>query len=195
VLAAAIHQPDFPSALRMFIHQWNHPNSLALPDDSFDGPIHVFHSAMVQFYAPSDFCSAGGMYREIIRANLDCGGVPHFDTIFVSVNDDKEVMAGLLVARVHLLFSYFDPYDGEEVPCALIAWFIHPNDTPEPDEDGKCPVQVIHLDTILHGAHLVPCYGEGFLPIGLKYSDALDAWDYYFVNQFIDYHAHGLLIM
>jgi len=27
--------------------------------------------------------------------------------------------------------------------------------------------------------------------MGLKYSDALDAWDYYFVNQFIDYHAHG----
>ena len=146
------------------------------------------------------------MYQEIIRANSSCGGVPRFDTVFVSVSDDKEVMAGLLVTRIHLLFSYFDPYDGEEVPCTLITWFNHMNSTPEPDaatgmwklrperdENGERPTQVIHLDTILRGAHLVPCYGEGFLPTGLKYSDALDAWDSYFINQFIDYHAHALL--
>ena len=36
-------------------------------------------------------------------------------------------------------------------------------------------------------------YGEGFLPTELKYSDALDAWDYYSINAFIDYHAHALL--
>ena len=190
----------------MFMHQRNHPDSLTPPDDSFDGPICVFHSATVQFYAPSDFCGASGMYREIIRANPDYGGVPRFDTIFVSVGDDEKVMAGLLVARVHLLFSYVDPYDQQEVPCVLITWFVHPSDAsgpdkvtgmwkvrPEHDESGECPVQVIHLETILRGAHLLPCYGEGFLPSELKYSDALDAWDYYFVNQFIDYHAHALL--
>jgi len=108
---------------------------------------------------------------------------------------------------VWLLFSYFDPYhSGEEVPCVLVTWFIHPNDNPEhdketgmwklqceQDEDGKCPVQVIHLDTILRDAHLLPCYGEGFLPVELKHMDALDAWDFYFVNQFIDQHAHELL--
>ena len=208
-LAAAICQPNFPSTLRAFIHQRNHPDSLALPpsDGSFDGPIRVFHSATVQFYAPSDLCGTGGMYREIIRANPYYGGVPRFDTVFVSVDDDKEVMAGLLVARVHLLFSYFDPYDREKVPCVLISWFIHTDDasgpdkvtgmwklSPECDENGKFPVQVIHLDTILRGAHLLPCYGEGFLPTELKYSDSLDAWDSYFVNQFIDYHAHALLL-
>jgi hypothetical protein len=67
---------------------------------------------------------------------------------------------------------------------------------PKRDKNGECPIQVIHLDTILRGAHLLPCYGEGFLPLAteLKYSDALDAWDYYFVNHFIDYHAHALLM-
>jgi hypothetical protein len=205
-LAAVIHQPDFPPALQMFIHQRNHPDSLAPPDDLFGGPIRVFHSATMEFYAPSDLCGAGGMYREVIQANPNFGGVPRFDTIFVSVSDDKKVMAGLLVARVRLLFSYFDPYDQKEVSCVLVTWLVHPNDASEPDavtgmwklcpehdENGKCPVQVIHLDTILRGAHLLPCYGEGFLPTDLKYSDALDAWDYYFVNQFIDYHAHALL--
>ena len=84
----------------MFIHQRNHPNSPAplSPDDSFDGPIRVFHSATVQYYAPSDFCGTGGMCREIIRANPHYSGAPRFDTVFVSVSDDKDIMAGLLVA-------------------------------------------------------------------------------------------------
>ena len=61
-LATVVHQPDFPSALQTFMHQQNHPDSLAPPDDSFDGPIRIFHSATVQFYAPSDLCGTGGMY-------------------------------------------------------------------------------------------------------------------------------------
>ena len=64
----------------------------------------------------------------------------------------------------------------------------------EVDENGEQPVQVIHLDTILHSAHLLPCYGKGFLLVKLKYIDSLDAWDSYFVNQFIDQHAHELLL-
>jgi hypothetical protein len=147
------------------------------------------------------------MYRETIHANRDFGGSSRFDTVFVSVGDDEDVMGGLLVARVWLLFSYFDPYSREDIPCALVTWFIHLYDDPERDEvtgmwkvcperdeDGQCPVQVIHLDTILRGAHLLPCYGEGFLPERMTHSDALDAWDSYFVNHFIDYHAHKLLL-
>jgi hypothetical protein len=176
-------------------------------DDSFDGPIRVFHSAKVEFYAPSDLCGTGGMHREVIHANPKFGGSPRFDTVFVSVGDETEAMGGLLVARVWLIFSYFDPYHGKEVPCALITWFIHPSDNPECDKDtgmwilrreedadGEQPVQVIHLDTILRGAHLLPCYGKGFLPVELKYTDSLNAWDSYFVNHFIDQHAYELLI-
>ncbi|KAH9976470.1 hypothetical protein BJV74DRAFT_781825, partial [Russula compacta] len=59
-------------------------------------------------------------------------------------------------------------------------------------QDGQHLIQVIHLDTILHGTHLLPCYGEGFLPEEMTHNNALDAWDIYFVNQFIDYHAHKL---
>ena len=95
----------------------------------------------------------------------------------------------------------------EDISCILVSWFIHPDVEPEPDEDNGmwklCPerdengdhhlVQVIHLDTILRGAHLLPCYGVGFIPTELTYVDALDCWDAYFVNKFIDYHAHELL--
>jgi hypothetical protein len=146
------------------------------------------------------------MYREVIRANPSFGGLPRFDTVFVSVGSEEEAMGGLLVARVWLFFSYFDPYHGKEVPGALVTWFTHPNGDPscdketgmwklqrEQDVNGEQPTQVIHLDSILRGAHLLPCYGEGFLPIEMKYTDALDAWDAYFVNQFVDQHAHELL--
>ncbi|KAF8489715.1 hypothetical protein F5888DRAFT_1597386, partial [Russula emetica] len=92
-----------------------HPNSLAPSNNSFDRSIHIFHSATVWFYAPSDFCSTDEMYQEIIQANPDYGGVPCFDTVFVT--------AGPLVAHIHLLFSYIDPYNQEEVPCMLITWF------------------------------------------------------------------------
>jgi hypothetical protein len=146
------------------------------------------------------------MYRETIHANPNCSGSPRFDTVLVSAGGDKDIMLGLLVARVWLFFSYFDPYLGKNVSCALVTWFIHPDDnpvrdddtnmwkvSPEHDEDGQNLVQVIHIDTILRGVHLLPCYGEGFLPVDLTHNDALDVWDSYFVNQFIDYHAHELL--
>jgi hypothetical protein len=34
----------------------------------------------------------------------------------------------------------------------------------------------------------------GLLPANLEGDEALDAWDEYFVNHFIDYHAHELLV-
>lgn len=210
MLAEFIQQPGFCHALHTFIHQQNHPDSSHLVplDHSFEGPIHVFHSVKVQYYAPSDLCGIGGMCKEVIHANPSYGhsGLPRFDTVFVSIDDNKEVMGGLLVARVRLLFSFFNPYLEKDVPCALITWFIHADDNPKPDkdtgmwklcpehdDDGGHPVQVIHLDTILRGAHLLPCYGVGFIPVELKSSDSLDCWDAYFVNQFIDHHAHELL--
>ena len=56
------------------------------------------------------------MYQEHIRANPNYGGNLRFDTFFVSVADadlsDLEgeyAMGGLLVARVCLFFSFYDP--------------------------------------------------------------------------------------
>ncbi|KDQ31978.1 hypothetical protein PLEOSDRAFT_1023970, partial [Pleurotus ostreatus PC15] len=151
----------------------------------------VFHSVSIQFYAPSKLCGEGGMRREMIRSNPRLGGFPHYDTMFISTGDDNvDTMNGLLVARVRLLFSYFDAYTNKQVPCALVNWFVHPDDSParhpatgmwivspEHDEDGHCPMQVIHLDTIPRGAHLVPCFGTGFLPENFQHNDALDAFN------------------
>jgi hypothetical protein len=89
----------------------------------------------------------------------------HFDTVLVSMGNDKyndlAAMRGLLVARVWLLFSYFDPYYRKDISCALVSWFVHPGDNPECDEetgmwkvvpkrhaDNEQPVQVIPLNSI-----------------------------------------------
>jgi len=58
-----------------------------------------------------------------------------FDTVLVSMGngDDHAAMHGLLVARIWLLFSYFDLYHRKDIPCALVTWFVHPGDNPERD--------------------------------------------------------------
>jgi hypothetical protein len=53
--------------------------------------------------------------------------------------------------------------------------------------------EVIHLDSIIWGAHLLLHYGSGFLPEDFDARDALDAFQSYFVNQLFDDHIHALL--
>jgi hypothetical protein len=138
-LAAFINQPDFPSALREYIHQQNHLNSnhSSTWDDLFDGPIHVFHSATIQSYMPSDLCGAGGMHREVLCANPSDGRMQCFDTVLISIGDNNDcaVIQGLLVVQVWLFFSYFDPYHKKDIPYALVTWFVHPGNNPEHDKE------------------------------------------------------------
>ena len=112
-------------------------------------------------------------------------------------------MHGLLVARVLLFFSFYDPKLCKEIPCALVNWFVPASEHRDPGTGmwvlkpeilaGKLPLEVIHLDTILRGAHLLPQYGSGFLPEDFYFTDSLDAFKGYFVNHFVDYHAHELI--
>jgi hypothetical protein len=150
------------------------------------------------------------MYRERIRANRRWKGKSRHDTVFVKVNDvgdegaeGSEIMQGMLIARVLLFFSFHDPVLREEIPCALVNWFMPVSDQRDevmgmwefrPEMVGSRPtLEVIHLDTIVRGAHLLPNYGRGFLPEDFDARSALEAFRSYFVNHFIDYHAHELL--
>jgi hypothetical protein len=203
-----ISEPDFPRALCSFIYTQNHPGQ-EVPEELntvYDGSIDVFHSATACFFSPSDLCGAGGMYRHVVRATPSFRLNPRYDTVLVDVGAPEEEMKGLLVARVLLFFSYYDHNSGEDVPCALARWFVHPDDKPqrdeetglwtvipEEDEDGAYAVQVISLDSILRGIRLLPCYGDGFLPLDITYKNALDVFNKFYVNQYIDYHAHELL--
>ena len=53
-------------------------------------------------------------------------------------------------------------------------------------------MSIIHIDTILHGAHLVGIGGDRFIPNELKHTDSLHAFKTFFVNKFINYHMHEL---
>ena len=46
------------------------------------------------------------------------------------------------------------------------------------------------VDTIYRSAHLIGYYGDEFVPPTLLASDSLDAFAAFFVNSWIDYHAH-----
>ena len=63
----------------------------------------------------------------------------------------------------------------------------------ECDSRGQATVDVINLDTIARGAHLLPVYGSSRVPDDFSHHDALDSFYSFFVYHFIDHHAHELL--
>jgi hypothetical protein len=116
VLAAYIKQPQFPMAFHEFLFTQHHPQSEMTPANlkehaPFYGKIYIYHSAVAQFYAPSDLCGAGGIHHEYIHFNpLWHGEMAHHDTVLISVDDSQHGMYGMLVARVLLFFSFHDVY-------------------------------------------------------------------------------------
>lgn len=206
-LAAHINQPLFPLALRQFLATYDDRDSNP-PDDiedcpAFKGKIYVHHSAVACYYAPSDLCGVGGMYRERIRANPSWyGEKARHDTVFVVLDGDQPGMLGMVIARVFLFFSF--SYRHKDFSCAFVQWFIRESD--EPDEDtgmwiihpesdhrGQPSFAVIDTDTIARGAHLLPIYGADRVPEDFDYSLALQSFKSFFVNEYVDHHSHEFL--
>lgn len=111
-LARHINEPGLPLAFHTFLYTIRHPTR-EVPDDveswvNFSGKIHVVHSAISRFYAPSDLCGPRGMYRQRIRSNPSWYGQPRHDTVFVVEDDDLPGMEGMSIARVRLLFYFKD---------------------------------------------------------------------------------------
>ena len=74
------------------------------------------------------------MYRQRIRCNPSWFGNPRRDTVFVVQDEDQPGMQGMLIARIHLLFSFTDcGADDETVQCALVSWFLPASDQRDPD--------------------------------------------------------------
>lgn len=193
--------------MKKFIFQQRHPTRDIPPDFEqrviFEDKIDVYHSAVATFFSPSDVCGHYGMQREYIRSHPSWygHGKPRRDTVFVVTNEDLPRMEGMLVARILLFFSYYDQVLRETIPCALVNWFLprgHDGVTGfyevEPERiAGQKPVQVIHLETIARGSHLLPVFGNGFLDEEFSFVDALDAFKRYYINQTIDHHIHQIL--
>jgi hypothetical protein len=173
-------------------------------DDCPDRPrsVKVFPSSVATFYAPSDQSGLGGMFRERIRAVRSWrGGAPRYDCLFVEQDPDQPGFRGLLAARALLFMSF--KHNGIEFPCALVTWFSAIGDEPcpdigmwmvEPDVDhrGQRMLDIIHIDTILRGAHLIGIYGEDFLPRYFPHSASLDRFKAFYINKYADHHSHEI---
>lgn len=107
-------------------------------------------------------------------------------------------MRGLDVARILLFFSFV--FDGKIYPCALIRWYPliseeRDEDTgmwmvePDTTDDGSPFLAIVHIDCIFRAAHLLPFFGEDFVPKTLTLHDSLNFFRKFYVNKFIDHHA------
>jgi hypothetical protein len=208
-----VGRPNLKTMICRFLHDQLYPDD---ERDTNTIPIHllpeinsrfkIFHSASATIYAPSDPSGRSGMLREYIRANPSWGkgpdAVPRFDTVFVETDADEEGMHGMHVARVRMFFSF--KHEGVVYPCALVEWFERVDDTPdadtgmwivepELDEFDARSASIVHIDTILRAAHLLPIFGPQFVSHTLHFSQTLDAWNAYYVNKYVDHHANEIV--
>jgi hypothetical protein len=169
---------------------------------TFNGNIHVFHSALAMFYAPSDHSGIGGMHRERIRA------VPswrhkhgRYDCMFIEKDPKLLGFKGLHVVQVCLFFSF--KHDKKTYPCALMQWFVPIGDQPcedtgmwkvEPEFDccRERITAIMHLETAVRAAHLIPIYGSKYIPHKLHFSESLHTFHGYYVNKYTDHHMHEI---
>ena len=205
-LGEAIGHPNLQELLRRFLYDQLNPEAVVRGSDvnldlcpELTSNIHVFHSAVATFYAPSDLSGVGGMRREYIRATPSWfNGPARYDCVVVEHDPAQEGFRGLFVVRVFYLLSF--THEEKQYPCAFVQWFSHIGDQPcdktgmwRVEPDSVLPNAIIHLDTILRGVHLIGIAGNAFLPKDLQYHESLDAFLSFYVNKFADHHAHEIL--
>jgi hypothetical protein len=60
-------------------------------------------------------------------------------------------------------------------------------------DTGSALLEVINVDVIVRGCHLIRVYGTSALPEDFHFSSSLDAFNTYFVNQYADHHMEEFL--
>ncbi|KAJ6521991.1 hypothetical protein B0H19DRAFT_973758, partial [Mycena capillaripes] len=90
--------------------------------------------------------------------------------------------------------------------CALVHWFSAHGEEPcadtgmwivKPDfirgKPGEREMAVVHLDTVLRGAHLIGVAGNEFVSVNnFDFSNSLDAFKAFYVNKYADHHSHEI---
>ena len=142
------------------------------------------------------------MFRERIRA-VDSWrrGPARHDCVFVQHDPNKPGFRGLYVARLRHYFSI--RHNKTRFPCALVSWYSTIGNTPCPDTGmwrikpdfdnmGDLAMLIIHIDSMVRGAHLMGIAGTTHIPHHLTFDCSLvDAFQTFYVNKYtIDHHAH-----
>jgi hypothetical protein len=143
------------------------------------------------------------MSQELIRAvPMWRNGASRYDTVFLKLNNGKNGMHALSVARIRLFFTF--TYLSVEYQCALVDDYILQGNGPDEDTgmwqvkraidfQTRHPIsRVINLKDILRASHLIPVFhGTSNVPTHLTSDGTLDHYrnKLFYVNKFVDYHA------
>ncbi|KAA1479592.1 hypothetical protein DENSPDRAFT_862058 [Dentipellis sp. KUC8613] len=192
-LAEHIAVPDFAYLTRRFLFEQLYLNVAPTPET----PLLLITTKI----------SSGirGMRRECIRCSPRWKGEQaRRDCAFVVENQDLLGMKALRVVRIKLLFSF--SHEGTVYPCTLVEWFKRVDRTPDsatgmwkvkPEFKGRQQQQhdisVLHLDSFLRGAHLMPVFGDQSIPPEVSFANSLDCFQMYYVNKYIDHHSHEIV--
>jgi hypothetical protein len=193
-------QPSFVSSCTT---KYMQTTTILLPMFHFATVHPTWDQSRFSFVAPSDPSGITGMRCQHIRATPSwCNGPARFDCAFVNTDDRQDGMLSMDVVWIFCFFS-FTFTNGRTYPCALVHWFYRITEewdeltgmwmvAPSFNEDGSCDLSIIHIDSIIRSAHLLPIFGMQFIPRGLQFYNSLDVYRGFYVNRFIDHHAFVL---
>ncbi len=203
-LTNELQVPDLPQLIDRFLCEQldgvhEDPNHTC---PRFAGRVCVFNRATATFHTPSDPSNDEGVRQEVIRAAPSwLKGMPRYDCIFVNSNNELDGMRGMEIARAICFFSFV--YLGITYPCVLVHWFSRISEepdedtgmwmvTPDFDHSGNPILAVIHIDCIFRAAHLIPIFGNSFIPDHITHDNSLDNFKGFYVNRFVDHHAFDI---
>ena len=209
-LTEKINIPILPHLVGKFLYSQLNPDSinpldnLPLSELPVADPhsFHIFHSSVAEYYSPSDYSGDGGRCSERIRAAPSWQNRgSRQDCLFVSKDPTTHGMASMEAARAVLFLSF--THKGKKYPCVLVEWFTtRPERCPRTgmwivdrdyEYDGSRSTELVHLDTVIRGAHLIPVFGEGFVSTDLACDDSLDTYDSFYVNQYADHNMFEII--
>lgn len=213
-IAATYSIPTLPELIKTFLYHQSNPNVPAddIVDISqlppFHRNIHVFNSATCIYRTPRNTDGTCGTVHQVIHCTKSWKkGPPRYDCVFVNNGTNLPGFEGLWVGQVLLIFSIKSPRGSRvpNIPCALVQWFTQVDDDPcdltgmwmvKPEINPATKqraMSVIHLESILQPAHLIPIYGEEHVHHDIQAADSLNAFKGFYVNKFSDYHAYQAL--
>ncbi|KAJ7769648.1 hypothetical protein DFH07DRAFT_866732 [Mycena maculata] len=186
-LVAHIQQPRFPTLFRRFLHEeiYGVVDDIALADcPVFCGRILVHHSVITRFYALSNLCASGfgqtriGMAKPATIPSSSTSGLPSCEA-----------------SSLTIFYSFFSfTCSDTDYQCALVR---HPDTgmwVVKPELECREPsLGIVRVESMARAAHLIGLYGTAALPEDFHFSNALDAFNRYFVNLYADHHMYEFL--
>lgn len=63
---------------------------------------------------------------------------------------------------------------------------------PDRDRLGQRVTSIVHIDTAVRGAHLIPVYGPALISRDIHFSESLRGFHTYYINKYADHHMHEI---